>query len=76
MVYAWEIRISRKEVCPEIPANVVAQAGLQQDLVRMGYTGLYHVTWDINNVGIIKEAFIGSTPPEFNDNPLQEKSEF
>lgn len=73
MVFVQGMTITGKLVRPEIPVNAAVQTELLQDLGRMGCADSYHVTWDIDDLGIMKEAFFGTTPLQFNDNLVRDK---
>lgn len=76
MVFVQRRAISRKLVRLEILANAAVRTELVQDLGRMGCAGLYYVTWDIEDVGIVEDAFFGRTPSHFNGNPVRGKPDF
>lgn len=50
-----------------ILVNAAASTEVVQDVGRMGCTGLYYVTLDIDDVEIVEEAFSKRTPSQFND---------
>lgn len=77
MVSVQGMRVSRKEVRPEILVITPARVELLQDLGRMGCIGVNHVTWYIDDVGIVaQEVFSGNTPRQFIDSPVRGEAEF
>lgn len=76
MRYTPMVKINQKVIRPRILANVVVRRELLEDLMRMGYVGLFYILWKIKYAEIIEEVFTGKIPCQLVDNHVRGKTDY